>query len=206
MTLNTLKISLIALAASTLWGTTTLAQAMSSADYQTGRATIKAEYSVDKKACASLAGNAKDICVAKAKGKEDVAKAELDHRFEPTPKTQYNLQVAQAEATYDVAKQQCDDLAGNPKSVCIKEAKAAKVAAKADASAKMKSSAVSAKADEKSAKAQNAASSEQAEIRSDAADEKRTARYKVAVEKCAAFAATAKSDCLTEAKVRFDKL
>ena len=41
--------------------------------------------------------------------------------------------MAKAETTYAVAKERCDDLSGNPKDVCVKEAKAAEVKAKADA-------------------------------------------------------------------------
>ena len=37
------------------------------------------------------------------------------------------------EATYDVAKEKCDELSGNSKDVCVKEANAALVKAKADA-------------------------------------------------------------------------
>jgi hypothetical protein len=41
--------------------------------------------------------------------------------------------VAKAEADYRVAKERCDDQAGNVKDVCLEEAKAAEAAAKADA-------------------------------------------------------------------------
>ena len=37
-----------------------------------------------------------------------------------------------------MAKQKCDDLSGNPKDVCVKEAKAARTTAKADATVQMK--------------------------------------------------------------------
>ena len=41
--------------------------------------------------------------------------------------------IAKAEADYRVAKEKCDDSAGNAKDVCLKEAKAAEAAAKAEA-------------------------------------------------------------------------
>lgn len=48
--------------------------------------------------------------------------------------------VTKAKADYKIAKEKCDDLAGNPKDVCPKEAKAAMAAAKADAKAQMETS------------------------------------------------------------------
>lgn len=206
MKLSNARFNLIALSASLLFCTTAMAQTMTSGDYQIGKTKINTEYSAEKKACASMASNAKDICIAQAKGKEKIALAELTDSFKPTSKTHYKVLVAKAESTYDVAKQQCDDLSGNPKDVCIKEAKAAKVTAKADASVQLKTAAVSAKANEKSATAQSAASSEKAAIRSDASADKRAAQYKVEKEKCDALAGSVKDTCLTEAKTRFGKL
>ena len=80
-----------------------------------------------------MSGNAKDICMAEAKGKDDVARAEAAAAYENTPKTRENARIAHAEATYKVNVEKCDDLAGNKKDVCVKEAKAALVRAKADA-------------------------------------------------------------------------
>ena len=114
----------ITMAACLLFGSNTMAQSMSSTDFSASKTRIKAEYKTDKKSCESLASNAKDICVAQAKGKEAVALAELDNNYKPTLKTQYKVSIAKGEAAYDVAKQKCDDLAGNPKDVCVKEAKA----------------------------------------------------------------------------------
>jgi len=50
-----------------------------------------------------LSGNTKDICIAEAKGKEKVAKAELEARNEPTAKNRYDALIAKAEADYAVA-------------------------------------------------------------------------------------------------------
>ena len=199
------KFGVLALAASLLFGGEVMAQSMSSTDYQAAKAKIKSEYKVEKKSCASLAGNAKEICKEVADGKENVALAELENSYKPTQKTQYKVLIAKSEANYEVAKQQCHDQAGNPKDVCIKEAKAAKTAAKADASVQLKTAAINAGAHEKSSDVQNKASSQKAEVRSDATAEKREAQYKVEKEKCDAFAASAKDNCLTQAKVNFGK-
>ena len=41
--------------------------------------------------------------------------------------------IKKADAEYDVAKEKCDDLAGNAKDVCVKDAKAAREKAKTSA-------------------------------------------------------------------------
>jgi hypothetical protein len=78
-----------------------------------------AQYKIDKDACSSMNGNAKDICLAQAKGKDNVAKADADAAFENTPKARQTARVAHAQALYDVNRQKCDDLAGNRKDVCV---------------------------------------------------------------------------------------
>ncbi len=69
----------------------------------------------------------------KTKGAEKVAKAELDARYKPSDKAAYKAREAKADADYEVAKEKCDDLSGNAKDVCVKDAKAAHVSAKENA-------------------------------------------------------------------------
>src|SRR5262249_42011450 len=90
-------------------------------------ASAEAQYKTDKAACDGMSGNAKDICVQEAKGNEKVAKADADAAYEGTPKAREAARVARADAAYNVAKEKCDDLSGNQKDVCVKEAKAAHV-------------------------------------------------------------------------------
>ena len=52
----------------------------------TAKADADAQFKVDSKACASLAGNAKDLCTAEAKGRNEVAKADAEAAYENTPK------------------------------------------------------------------------------------------------------------------------
>jgi hypothetical protein len=181
------------------------AEGMSKPDYKAGKDKIAAELKANKAACDSLAGNAKDICVVEAKGKEKVARAELEATYEPKEKTHYNLRVARAEADYDVAKERCDDVAGNAKDVCVKEAKAALVAAKADAKVKMKTLIANTQADKKVVEARSDASAKVSDVRSEAAADKTDAQYKVEKEKCEALAGNAKDGCLAQAKTRFGK-
>ena len=115
-----------------------LADDQSKAEYKADKNSIQAEYKSAKAVCDQFKANAKDICVAEAKGKENVALSELEARYHPSPKANYNVLIAKAQADFSVAKQKCDDMSGNAKDVCVKEAKAALSAAKADAQAQMK--------------------------------------------------------------------
>ena len=117
----------------------------------------------------------------------------------------YKVRVARADADYAVAREKCDDLAGNVKDVCVKEAKAAAVAAKADAKAQMKITNANETAAGTSAKSNSKARETRADTRKDAASDKRDADYAVAKEKCDAFAGDAKTNCLNQAKARFGK-
>jgi len=167
---------------------------MSKTDYDAGKKTIAADYKAAKAACDPLAGNAKDICAAQAKGKEKVALAELGAAYKPTTKARYDVRLARAEADYSVAKEKCDDQAGNAKDVCVKEAKAAQTAAKADAKANMKVADVNQAADKKVT-----------EVKKDATADKRAAEYAVAKEKCDALAGSPKDACMADAKSRYGK-
>jgi hypothetical protein len=162
-----------------------LAQAstMSKADYNAAKARISADYKAERSACASQAANAKDICVEEASAKQKVARAELEYGHSGKLADQTKVKVAKAEAAYAVAKEKCDDQAGNAKDVCVKEAKAVEVKALADT--KM--------------------GQQIGEAKVDASDAKRDADYKVAVEKCDAMAGDAKASCLSAAKVSFGK-
>jgi len=93
---------------------------------------ISADYKADKAKCDSMQGNAKDVCMKQAKGKENVAKAELDAKQNPSPRNQRKVEEAKAKSDYEVAKEKCDDQKGKEKSACEKEAKASYDRAKAD--------------------------------------------------------------------------
>lgn len=159
-------------------------------EYKAGKEHIEANYKTAKETCDSLAGNQKDICVAEAKGGKNVAQAELEARYRPGSKNDYNVRVAKAEAAYEVAKERCDDQSGNAKDVCLKKAKSDETAAKADA-----------RANKETAKA----GKESTDARREARDEKTEAEYKVAREKCDDYSGNAKDRCLAEAKARFNK-
>ena len=176
------------------YATKTASTSMSKDSYTMAKTDADAQYKIDKEACSSLSGNAKDICVAQAKGKDDVAKAEAEAAYENTPKAREDARVAHAQASYDVAIEKCDDLAGNRKDVCVKEAKAELVKGKADA-----------KVDRVAVDTRQDAATKQAEARNEANADKRDAEYKVAIEKCDALAGPAKDSCVGSAKVQYGK-
>jgi len=167
---------------------------MSKDVYNAAKASADAQYKVDKDACSSMGGNANDVCVADAKGKESIAKAEAEAAYERTPKAREAARVAHAQANYDVAIEKCDDRAGNVKDVCVKEAKAQLVKGKSDA-----------KVDRVTTDARQDAGARQADARKEADEASRNAEYQVAIERCDAQAGTAKEACVSGAKLRFGK-
>jgi hypothetical protein len=162
-----------------------LAQAatMTKSDYKAGKTRISADYKAAKAACAAFADNANDICIQQAKAKERVARAELQYSYTAKPGDWNKLQVTMAESSYAVAKEKCDDKAGNAKDVCVQEAKAVEAKALADARMGQQIGAA----------------------RSEANDAKRDADLKVATERCDALAGDAKNSCLAEAQARYGK-
>jgi len=173
---------------------TTYPSPMSKAEHTQAIKDADAQYKTAKGACNSLSGNAKDICVAEAKGNEKVAKADVEAAYKHTPKARENARIAHADANYKVAIEKCDDLAGNPKDVCVKEAKSALVKGKADA-----------KVDRVATDTSREAAATQADARKDANEEKREAELKVAIEKCDALAGAAKDACVSAAKSQYGK-
>jgi hypothetical protein len=170
----------------------TYPEPMTKGDYTQALKDADAQYKIDSKACASLAKNAKDICAAEAAGDQKVAKAQAEAAYKHTPKAREHARVTYAEANYKVAIERCDDLAGNPKDVCVKEAKSALVKGKADA-----------KVDRVATDANREAAATKTAARNDANEEKREAEYKVAVEKCDSLAGGAKDACVSAAKSQF---
>ena len=171
---------------------TTYPTPMSKANYNQAVKDADAQYKTAKQACSSLSGNAKDICLAEATGRSNVAKANADAAYKHTAKARESARVVNAQAVYNVAIEKCDDLAGNPKDVCVKEAKSGLVKGKADA-----------KVDRVASDTNREATTTQAAARNDASAEKREAEYKVAIEKCDAQAGPAKDACVSSAKSQF---
>ena len=167
---------------------------MSKDSYTMAKKNADAQYKHDKEGCSALSGNVKDICVAEAKGKHNVATAEAEAAFKNTTKARENARIAHAEANYNVAIEKCDDLAGNPKDVCVKAAKAEFVKGKADA-----------KVDRVQADTRQEAAAKQSDASKEANADKRDAEYKLAIEKCDALAGPAKDACVGQAKGQYGR-
>lgn len=153
------------------------------AAYNKAKDTAAADYKAARAKCDPLSGNAKDVCVAEAKAARTHTVAEAEAQYKNTPRAQANARKDIAEADYAIAKAKCDSAAGNEKDVCIKQAKAAKVAAVADA-----------KADKKTM-----------EARTEAKDDKSDANYKVEMERCDSLAGPSKEACVASVKSKFNK-
>ncbi len=162
--------------------------------YAEAKKKADAQYTIDREACSSLRSNVKDICVAEAKGRNDIARSEAAVAYENTPRTRENARVALARAVYAVSMEKCDDLAGNRKDVCVKEAKAALVKGKADA-----------RIHRIAADTRKDTAAKEADAVKEANAEKRDADYQVAIQKCDAFVGPAKQACVGNAKMQYGK-
>lgn len=116
-------------------GSAAMAAGMTHAEYSAKKDQISADFKADKAACDKMEGNAKDVCVEKAKAREKVAKAELEFNYTGKASDANKIAVAKADGQYDVAKEMCDDRKGDDKDACVKEAKAVHARALADAKA-----------------------------------------------------------------------
>jgi len=153
---------------------------------------ISENFRLDRQVCASRSGNAKAICLAEAKANEKVALADLEARDKGTAKARQDALIVRAETGYDVAKQRCEDFAGNAKDVCRTDAQAALTKAKADATL-----------ERKTVDANNSAADAVLAAQTQASNVKREADYKAARERCNSLAGNARDSCVNDAKSRF---
>jgi len=102
---------------------------MNEAAYEAAQARIAADFKAERKACDRVQGPARDLCRTQAKGRQQVARAELQARYEPSPEADQELKNARAEAKYALARVRCDALKGNAEDRCRQEAKGALEAA-----------------------------------------------------------------------------
>ena len=83
---------------------------------------IEQHAKAEKERCEKLKDNEQDVCEAKAKADEKVAKAQLDAKYDPTPRNRWKVEQLKAEGEYEVAKQQCQSLKGDSQTACRKRA------------------------------------------------------------------------------------
>ena len=94
--MNKYNITALAAAITLAFGTAAIASPMSKTDYKASKKTIEAEYKSAKAGCDAFKANANDICEAEAKGKEQVALAELENSYQPSQKNRYDVRIAKA--------------------------------------------------------------------------------------------------------------
>lgn len=156
---------------------------LSASAYKAARDQAKAEYKKEVDACSTQTGNARDICMETAKGREKVALAHLEYQRSGDAKDMAKLGEARYEAQYEVAKERCDDLAGDAKDTCVTQAKAERDKAKADVKA----------------------GKELREVRDETQKAKEEADYKVAQSRCDSLSGDAKDGCVAAARARFNQ-
>ena len=149
--------------------------------YKLAKDDLTQHYAREKVTCDSITGNAKDICQAEVTGAEKVAQARLQAQHSGKQADQDAAVEARIEARHKIAKERCDDLQGNQKDVCVKQAKAEHDKAMASLKARQ----------------------EIKEARDEAAEKKREADYKVAKERCDTLAGSAQDACQASAKARY---
>ena len=96
---------------------------------------ITSEYLAERQKCGTGYGHAYELCVAHAHGLRDVAKAELEAAYKPSPRNYYDAAIARAKSAYTIAKEECDDKRGTQRKACRKDAKDALERARAEAKA-----------------------------------------------------------------------
>ncbi|NRF68135.1 hypothetical protein HLB44_14170 [Aquincola sp. S2] len=149
--------------------------------YDGAKTDIKATYKAERDKCGALTGNAREICVEQAKGREAVALAQLEYNYTGSARDETRLLEAQYKARYELAKERCDDLAGDAKALCVREAKTARDKEQADV--KLAKRVTVAVEDAESARAK--------------------AEYKLAMEKCSQMTGDTKDTCIVATKARY---
>ena len=178
---NALTSLTLALAATFCMASANAATSMSKRTYEGAKDDIKATYHAAHESCEQQSGNAKDVCMESVKGQEKVALAYLEYHYTGKEKDRLKLHEAKYEARYEVAKEKCDDLSGDAKDVCVRDAKTQR----------------------DKAKATNKLDKEVTEAFSDAEVAMMKADYKLAKEKCEAKSGEAKDICEASLSSRF---
>jgi hypothetical protein len=151
-------------------------------------------YKADSDTCKKMVGNAKDVCKLEARTSYNVAKAELNAQYKPTPKNDDKVRREKAEAAWRVASEKCDDLTANAKKVCKLDAKATYVAATSE-------TALNRAVIDKGVNSRKA-NTERKEARDDVGQ----AEWVAAKGRCEALLGDSRNNCIGEIKKKFGKM
>jgi len=161
-------------------------------DYAAAKSNAGAQYRIDQDACSSLTGNTKDVCETRAKGKEGVARADAKAAREDTPSASEQASLANAQANYNVAVEECADFAGDRRNVCVQEA--------TNEFARNRNRAN----DERAADdARRDAAARPAVVRNQGYADMRAAEYAVVIETCNSRDGPARNACVSNADVKY---
>jgi hypothetical protein len=161
-------------------------------DYTAAQSNAGAQYRIDQDACSVLVGNAKDVCEARAKGKEGVARADAKSAYEDTPSAREHASLSKAQADYNVAIEECADFAGDRRNVCVREA--------TNEFARDRNRAN----DERAANdARRDAAARPAVVRNQGYADMRAAEYAIVIEACNSRDGPARNACVSNADVKY---
>lgn len=107
--------------------------------------------------------------------------ADVENTMKDRADAQYDASKDAAKQNYEMAKENCKNMSGNARDVCMKAAEADYVKAKSQAKVQKKS----------------------ATTQAEATDDQMKAEYKVAKEKCDALSGNAQDACISEAKLKY---
>lgn len=168
--------------------------AMSKEEHKAQEERIEADYKAAREQCDGMKDNAKDVCMAQAKGKHEVVKAQLEARRDPGPERDAQVRKKQAAADYNVAREKCDDLRRDARDACRKDAKATYEHAKGKA--KMAQAAGD----------RGLNSGRSLEARQEARNASADAQYAAARERCETLSAQARDNCMNEVRRKYGKM
>lgn len=115
------------------FGGVALGAEMSQQEYRAAKKEISALHQEERAACKTMQGNAFDICIEKARGREQISSAELEERYQPSEQNRFQISMANAEAEYGLAKQNCKKWADQAQMNCHEDARKEFMLAKAEA-------------------------------------------------------------------------
>jgi len=161
-------------------------------NYTAAKSNAGAQYRIDQDACSLLDGKAKQVCRVQAKSKEGVAGAGARSTYENTPSAREYASLANAQASYNVAVEECVDLAGDSRNVCVLEATVEFAKSRTRAT------------DERAADdARRDAAATPPVVRNQGYADMRAAEYAVVLEECDPHPGPIRNACISNADVKY---
>jgi hypothetical protein len=204
--------TVLATAIALSFGAAALADSMTKPQHTSAKNEIEAAYKAAKVACERDEGQCEGHLHGRGQGQGESRACRPGSDLQAQHEGALRGTRRAGRCRYSVAKEKCDDLAGNAKDVCRKEADTAHIAGKADAKAQMKTVGSEHGRRKKTPREGEATNDRQAnekatkkiaEAHKDAAEDKREADYALAKEKCDCACRRRKDACLADAKARY---